>query len=398
MCTITFQPIPCNTFNIDRMILQRAYLGVLLFFIGLAHACYAQDTISTTLYPDSTFLGKTQKTYNKMYYFFYGRFILKGNKKHADTNYIRSYPEYMVLTAELGYPYLSHSITSPEAEETIDYIGNISSTLGFRFGYKNISFGYRFKLKSSLDDADDLASTSYNSFNLKFQNNKLNHTFLISRLQGLTDVSADNNAVGKERYYRREDIVLTSLSYTLIGNLSWKKYSYLAPRTYSQRQIKSRVGFLWKAGFVVNSFAGDSALVNPLQQRYFRSFRDVKEFSGIALQVSPGVGGNLVFAKRFYMSALLFLGADYYHYAYKRMDDEDDYRSSSVQLSIDGEASIGYQAERFFTGFHLEWKSLNAKINDASLLWYNAYIGIKAGYRINAPSLVKKSYQVVFPY
>jgi hypothetical protein len=217
-------------------------------------------------------------------------------------------------------------------------------------------------------------------------------------LQGLTDVSSDNDALGKEGYHRREDIVLMNMSYTLIGNLSWKKYSYLAPRTYSQRQIKSRLGFLWKAGIVLNSFAGDSALVNPVQQIYYRNFSDVKQFSGIALQLSPGVGGNLVFAKRFYMSALLFAGGDYYHYSYERVDDEEVYRSSSLQLSIDGEASIGYQTERFFTGFHLEWRSLNAKINDASLLWYNAYIGIKAGYRINAPSLLKKSYKVVFPY
>ncbi len=380
------------------MTIKNFYIAVFLFFIGLMNTCSAQDTTLTTLYPDSTFLGKTQKTYNKLYYFFYGRFVLNGNKKHADTNYIRSYPEYMVLTTELGYPYLSHAISSEEEQEHIDYIGNISSTLGFRFGYKNISFGYRFKLKSSLDNADYLAPTTYNSFNLKFQNNKLNHTISISRLQGLTDISSDNNALGKEGYYRREDIVLMNLSYMLIGNLSWRKYSYLAPRTYSQRQMKSKVGFLWKAGIVLNSFAGDSALVNPVQQVYFTSFRDVKAFSGIALQLSPGVGGNLVFAKRFYMSTLLFLGGDYYHYGYKRVADEALYRSSSLQLSIDGEASIGYQTERFFSGFHLEWKSLNAKINDASLLWYNAYVGIKAGYRFNAPSVLKKSYKVVFPY
>lgn len=375
-----------------------------IFILLLCSEVRAQDTTSTgkdnqVARADSsrTFIQKTQRFYNRQFYRFYGRFV--SNKINYDTNYIRKYNEYIVTSVGIDYPYLTYNITPDGNGASTDYKANLSNVVGIKFGYKNIGFGFSHKLKSTLENSEHLTSTSYSAFNFKIQTNRFNHVFFISSTKGLTDVSSDQNKqLGKDGYIKRDDIIIYNLSYDFTWNLHWKKYSYVAPITFGQRQIKSMAGFLIKSGLVINEFKADSSIINPSQRSNYSGFKDINHFYGLALEIAPGVGGNFVISKRVYFSHLLFLGMDYYMYNYTHTGSSEAYRSSSVQLFFDVESSIGYQSERAFVGLHVEWKGFYNQILDASMLWYNAYIGLHAGYRIKAPKLLQKAYNVLFPY
>src|SRR5690606_19100906 len=49
-------------------------------------------------------------------------------------------------------------------------------------------------------------------------------------------------------HYIRADMNYKNIGVNGIYNFSWRKYSYNAPLTYVERQLKSRIGFLIKGG------------------------------------------------------------------------------------------------------------------------------------------------------
>lgn len=373
---------------------MKTYLFFVLFFLlQLHHNLAAQDTLSTDKNKDTTTaFERIQQKYNRLYYKYYGKYTQK-KKKTYDTTYIDKHDEYIAVSSDLTFPNITFYISPSEFVNRTTYAPKLSSVAGFRIAYKNVAGSYHFKAGNMSND-DRLQNTEYSSFNFKIQNNKFNHMIGFDYLKGLTDITTDQN----NGYIKRPDILLADISYELVCNLTWRKYSYIAPRTYTQHQLKSKVGFLLKGGLSANVQQGDSAIINPPQQIYYQSFTDINSVAGVTIKFAPGVGGNLVFAKRMYLSLVAFFGSSYYRYNYKREPNDNRYKSSSFAYILEGEASIGYQTERFFTGLHYEWKNVNSSVNDANLYWYNGFLGIQLGYRFKAPTLFKKAYNIIFPY
>ncbi|HSZ72868.1 MAG TPA: DUF4421 family protein [Cytophagaceae bacterium] len=323
-------------------------------------------------------------------------------KKHfqPDKHFIESYPNYLSLGVYTIAPTINYKI-NPEAKElsdknlNSDYRANISNILGLTFGYRGINVAVGFKVSSNDKKKVDYASSSYSSIAVRLRHPVYYLLFKYSKVKGLTDLNAANNTDSTIKYLKRGDIGVTDYQFEGIYNFSWRRYSYTAPLTFLQRQLRSHIGILLKAGLAYNEISADSGLVSARQRPYFQDFNDIEKISGFSIKAAPGIGGNLIFFKRMYLSMAFFIAYDLYLYKYKKFSDGSTASGQSFVVVFDGRASLGYQSERFYIGLRYEGDSRGASIVHTRVTTQYSYVGFEVGYRFKAPGLLKKGFDKV---
>jgi len=319
-----------------------------------------------------------------------------------DPKYIQSYPKYLTLGMFTIAPTVSMKLdtkdTSALGKNAVsDYKASISNILGFTFGYRGLNIAWGFNVASDNQRNKDLIASKYNTFSVKLKHPVIYLLFRYQKLQGLTDMNTKNNLDTLYRFLRREDIRLKEYSLEGIYNFSWRKYSYTAPLTFLQRQLKSRVGILAKTGFSYTELSADSGFVTSRQSPYFDQLNDVRKINGVSIKLAPGFGGNLVFFKRIYLSGAVFVAYDLFIYDYTKFSDGERKSGTSFVVVLDARASIGYQSERFYAGLRYEVDRKGIKFSKAQLTTEYSYIGLELGYRFNAPGFLKKAFDKVLP-
>ena len=326
----------------------------------------------------------------------------KKKKYQPDRNYIESYPSYLSLGIFTINPTINYKFNAELKEVkdknfNSDFRANISNILGLTFGYRGINIAFGFKVASKDQQNMQYAKSSYSSLVIRLRHPVYYLLFRYSSVKGLTDFNTANHnpADTTSKYLRRGDIGSTDYQFEGIYNFSWKKYSYTAPLTFLQRQIKSHVGILLKSGLSYSELSADSAIVSARQKPYYEELNDVRRLSGISIKVAPGVGGNLIFFKRMYLSTAFFIAYDLYLYKYTRFSDGSSKDGQSFVVVFDGRASLGYQSERFYIGLRYEGDSRGAKIDHVRITTQYSYVGFEVGYRFKAPGFLKKGYDKI---
>lgn len=327
----------------------------------------------------------------------------KKKRFQPDRKYIESYPSYLSIGVFTIAPTINLKLNSELKESSdkkvnSDFKANISNILGFTVGYRGINVAVGFKVGSKDQKNEEYAKSKYNNITVRLRHPVYYLLLRYSSVKGFTDLnSANHNPEDTlSKYLRRGDISSTDYQFEGIYNFSWRKYSYTAPLTFLQRQIKSHVGILLKSGLSYNELSADSAIVSVRQRPYYEQFSDVRKLSGLSIKAAIGFGGNLVFFKRMYLSAAVFIAYDLYLYKYTRFSDGSSKNGQSFVVVFDGRASLGYQSERFYIGLRYEGDSRGAKIDHVSLTTQYSYIGFEVGYRFKAPKFLKKGFDKVF--
>ncbi len=327
----------------------------------------------------------------------------KKKRYQPDKKYIESYPSYLSVGVFTIAPTINLKLSSELKESTNKNVtsgfkANISNILGFTVGYRGINVAVGFKVGSKDQKNEQYAKSRYNSIIVRLRHPVYYLLFRYSSVKGLTDLNSANHnpADTLSKYLRRGDISSTDYQFEGIYNFSWRKYSYTAPLTFLQRQVKSHVGILLKSGLSYNELSADSAIVSARQRPYYEEFSDVRRLTGLSIKAAVGFGGNLVFFKRMYLSATLFVAYDLYLYKYTRFSDGSSRNGQSFVVVFDGRASLGYQSERFYIGLRYEGDSRGAKIDHVRITTQYSYVGFEVGYRFKAPGFLKKGYDKVF--
>ena len=335
---------------------------------------------------------------------FYRKFMprLRVKRNPPDSLFIKSYPNYLSVAMHVLSPVIGLDINSRRARAT-DYDPsskfrtNISDIVGISASYRFVSVGFAFLLKSGLNTNKDYSPSRYRTATIKYNSAAYALQFKYLRIQGFTDVNQSNPIDPKLPYTQRPDMVNKEFQFEGLYNFSWKKYSYIAPLTFSQRQIKSHAGFLLKAGVYYNQLSGNSTIINPRQQPYYDNFSDVKVIRSLSIKIAPGIGGNLVFLKNVYLSIAAFTSFDLYYYKYLRLPDEKVDRKQAFVFVLDGKASLGYQSRRLYAGLRYEAERRAGVLQGMQMNAIYSYTGIELGYRFDTPRLIKKVYKKTMP-
>ncbi|MBC7486432.1 MAG: DUF4421 family protein [Cytophagaceae bacterium] len=334
---------------------------------------------------------------------FYKKFFpnLKIKKPAIDSTYIKRYPDYLTVGAHLILPdiYLdlqSKSSTQGSSGATSNWRTNIGNIMAFSASYRFITAGFAVVVSSYRKNNQEYAHSSYRTATIKYNGEAFYFQFKYIRTRGFTDVN-ESNSDSLSRYTKREDMLVKEYQFEGLYNFSWKKYSYYAPIDYTNRQLKTRIGFMVKAGVYYNELSADTNLLTVKQRVFFEEFDDIRKIRTTSFKLAPGVGMNLVFLKRFYAAVAFFTPYNLYVYNYFTKDDNRVHKGVSIAFVVDASACVGYQSERLYAGLRYQFDSKNVVFNKVDMVSLFGYVGIDVGYRFKAPKLIKKVYKATMP-
>ncbi|MDF2454153.1 MAG: hypothetical protein K0R51_146 [Cytophagaceae bacterium] len=334
---------------------------------------------------------------------FYKKYLpnLKIKRPDIDSSYIKTYPNYLTVGSRLIVPTIYMDLHSDNSRGNANHASsnfrtNVGNILAFSASYRFITAGFAVVVNSNRKDKEDYAPSSYRTATIKYNSAAYSLQFKYIRLRGFTDVN-QNNSDTLVRYTKREDILMKEYQFEGVYNFSWRKYSYYAPIDYTFRQLKTRIGFLMKAGVYYNQLAADSNLLTMKQRAFFNDFNDIRLIRTTSFKLAPGIGLNLIFLKRFYVSLAVFTPYNFYVYNYFTKDENLVHKGTSLAFVWDGNISLGYQSERFYAGIRYQADSKSVTFNTVILNSLFSYVGFDLGYRFVAPKIVKKVYKQTMP-
>jgi hypothetical protein len=365
---------------------------VVFSVLSLPHLVCAQEVVIKEKKREHVFLHP-RKFYKK--YFPH----LKIKSDPPDSAYIKVYPNYLsinafVLSPSIGVDIGPGNTSSNGALKLRTHIGDI---LGFSANYRFVGAGFAFLLNSGAPSHEGYTKSRYRTATIKYSSRAKSLQFKYVRFKGLTDIGPTagiNQSIG---YIKRPDMVNKEFKFEGLYNPRWRKYSYIAPLTFSQRQIKSSTGFLVQAGVYYSNLSSDSELVDPEKAQYYGDFRSIKVIKTLSIRLAPGLGSNLVFFKRYYLSVAAFPSYDLYFYKYLQNENDKVKGRQTFIFVLDGKASLGYHSERIYGGLRVEAERRNASLHTININTMYTYIGVEFGYRFNTPKVVKKVYRETMP-
>lgn len=335
---------------------------------------------------------------------FYRKYMpgFKIKRNPPDSVYIKTYPNFLSVGMHVLSPAIRLRVRpragGPEGfDPSSSFRTNISDVLGFSASYRFISAGFAFLLNTGMNMHSGYARSHYRTATIKYSSTARSFQFKYIRIRGFTDVHQAGSADGRERYVRRPDMVSKEFQFEGLHNFSWRRYSYIAPITFAQRQVKSHSGFLLKGGIYYNQISGDSALLSYRQRTYYNDFADAKVLRTLSLRIAPGFGCNIVFLKRLYFSLATFTSADLYFYKYLQNPDEKRAAHERFIFVLDSKAGLGYHSKRLYAGIRFDLEKRIGSLQDLAINNTYQYTGIELGYRFDAPGIVKKVYKKTMP-
>jgi hypothetical protein len=336
---------------------------------------------------------------------FYKKFMpgLKIKRNPPDTLYIRTYPNYLSVGTHVLSPAIAVNLqprksASHGVDASSKFRTNVSDIMGFNASYRFVSFGFAFLLRSGMNMHTDYAPSRYRTATIKFSGAASTFQFKYIRMQGFTDINQPDHRDPAPSYRQRPDMLSKEYQFEILRNFHWKKYSYIAPLTFAQRQIKSHAGFLLKAGVYYDQLSGDSTLINKRQMASYDGLDNIKVLRSLSVRLAPGVGTNLVLRRRVYLSLVGFTSYDLYLYKYLADTDESGVEGKQTfAWVLDGKASLGYHTRRLYAGVRFQAEHRIGTQYNLNFSKTYMYTGIELGYRFDAPKFVKKFYKKTMP-
>jgi hypothetical protein len=331
---------------------------------------------------------------------FYKKYLphLKIKNEPPDSSYIKIYRNYLSVSTYILSPAIGMDIGpgNTHVNGALKFRTSIGDIVGFSANYRFVGAGFAFVLNSGAP-SEAYVTTRYRTATIKYNGKAHALQFKYLRFKGLTDIAHPVGADPLIGYIKRPDIVNKEFHFEGLYNPRWKKYSYVAPLTFSQRQVKSSAGFLLQTGVYYNQLASESTLVDPSKAVYYKDFNDIKVIRTLSIRVAPGLGSNLVFLKRYYLSVVAFPAYDLYFYKFLRHQDEKVKGRQTFVFVMEGKASLGYHSERIYGGLRVEAEKRSAALHMIDMNSMYTYLGVEFGYRFNPPRVVKKVYRETMP-
>jgi hypothetical protein len=327
---------------------------------------------------------------------------INDDNKHPgskDSLYIRDYSELLMFGIYTSAPTLEKKITPVDTKMgkySSDFRGNLTGTLGFSIGYKVLGFSYGFKIPVDPTSIDSLGKSSYSTLGLKVRKKAFTLSLDYRKYQGFYDSYTTNfntSLPDSTPFYIRPDMAVKSYSATGLWNFSWKKYSFSAPITYCDRQVKTRCGFLLKADISYLGLSSDSSFISATQQVAFSDFGRVKTVDAVVYKTGPGFGMNLVFFKRMYFAMNLFVMHNNLIYRYTNETNNQSAWRYDTNYFLDGGAGIGYSSKHFYVGLRASGENNVIRLQGAKVQTTFGVVCFDLGFRLKAPGVLRKSWE-----
>jgi hypothetical protein len=321
------------------------------------------------------------------------KYTSRKTKRRVDTNYVKSYKDYLTIGIFIAAPINILTITPKDSTiRPTTYKTNLASIIGFNIGYKSVFAALGFRAPIEADKSSKYGKTYFKAFTIGTEKTSFTIRFDYRKTNGFynSDSLVYQPSTHTYTYLKRGDVNTKQYMLSGLYNFSWKKYSYLSSFTFAEHQLKTRVGFLLKSSFSLNTLKSDSSLINLTNTVAVSD--GIQQLNYTSFVVGPGMGLNVVIAKRIYFSMMLFLSYDFV--SYKFIDNNNNILSKNTSITVffEEKIALGYHSKRFYAGLKFTADQIQVQTLDYKVGNLFGALTLDVGYRFNAPSILKKVY------
>lgn len=297
---------------------------------------------------------------------------LRRYRNTQDTNYVRKYPDRLIITLSQSYRqydvrFSQDNITDTAGISNHQYIADANVTTGLAVDFDKISFSFGIKSAPPTPAAvKKKGNTDYSTFSISFNAYRFRVETSYRKYQGFYDVKSPNYLPGyvdSMPYFNPPAMGVRSLRAKSLFIFNKRRFSYNASFSNTFRQVKSAGSWLAVGNLYSYRFTADNAFF-PLQTRYFYDewgFMDKFYVSG--LSIGPGATYNLVLFKRFYVNMTLTTGFDMQRQQFHTNLFDQKLVRWRPGFASDFRAALGFNGRNFFMSatFKIDYNLYNAQ-------------------------------------
>ncbi|HSY61639.1 MAG TPA: DUF4421 domain-containing protein [Cytophaga sp.] len=320
-------------------------------------------------------------------------YTLRKQKRHVDTNYVKSYKNYLTIGIFIAAPINILTITPKDSTiSPSTYKTNLASIIGFSAAYKSIYAGFGFRTPVEADKSSKYGKTYFKAFTIGTEKTRFAIRFDYRKTTGFynSDSLIYQPSSNTYTYLKRGDVNTKQYMLSGLYNFSWKKYSYLSSFSFAEHQLKTRVGFIIKSSFSSNQLRSDSSLIDLTNTATISD--GIQQLNYTSFVVGPGMGLNVVIAKRVYFSMMLFLSYDFVSYKFIDNNNNILYTNTSITAFFEEKLALGYHSKRFYAGLKFTADQIQVQTLDYKVENLFGALTLDVGYRFNAPGILRKVY------
>lgn len=279
-------------------------------------------------------------------------FAIQEPKSFYDTNYVKSYSK----TFTLGMPIVSKSLRINLQEKTsgnyLDYFPTATYSSGIFINTSLVGFYVMPGFMSIREGSKRKGSSNYNDyqFNIYAKRFFFDISFQVYKGFYLNNSYDYDPYKNQENYYQRSDLSALSGGFNIYYVFNNKKFSYRAPFSFTQSQIKSAGSFIIGTYFSDFSFTADSSVVDDRIQYLFPAFPSLKSGNSFSAGISLGYAYTFVLKKKWYITTTAIPGFGVNYNSVEREDSSVVSGGNNNSLKFKFTFGFGYTSSKWFYG------------------------------------------------
>ena len=323
---------------------MRTKLAVSLFLIGFSLCSIAQnDSITKTPKKGNAIIRFHRKLIE---------FAIKEPKIFYDTNYVKRYSKVFTI----GLPIVSKSLRINLQERvsgnTLNYYPTATYSSGIFINTSLFGFYIMPGFMSIQQSGKKRGSSDFNDYQFNVYQKRFffDINFQLYRGFYLNNTYSYNEFKNQPVYYQRADLYATSGGFNVYYIFNNKQFSYRAPFSFTQSQIKSAGSFIIGTYLSDFSFWADSSVVDERIQHLFPSFPSLKRGDSFSTGLSFGYAYTFVFKKKFYITTTAIPGLGINYNSVQREDLKFASGGNNTSLKLKFTFGFGYTSSKWFYG------------------------------------------------
>jgi hypothetical protein len=296
------------------------------------------------------------------------------------STYIKGFPDDFFIWPVVTQRSLDFEIKDrPDKDKSLSYRSNKPTALGFGVYLFEIGVELSFAIPVAEKEKQIYGESEASDLQLNIFTKKWGLESYYRKYQGFYLADPDVPVPPGTPFPQRLDVTTRNIG--VIGNYVFnnRKFSFRSSYNYSERQLRSSGSFLLFGS--INGFRvrGDSAIIGEAYRGDFGNNVAIQEIKSTSLGIAPGYAYSFI-RKGFFINATLGIGPAHNWLAQTNEDGETKHDIEFTAFFA-ARAALGYNGDRFFTGFSFISQAQSARFETVQLTNKTASYKLVVGFR-----------------
>lgn len=277
--------------------------------------------------------------------------IIRNPKPFCDTNYVRTFNKVFTIGIPVSSKHLRIVFTDKASGNQLQYYPSTVYSPGIfintsLFGFSITPSFLGIHQNTAKTGNSDFHDYQFNIYTRRFvwdMSLQIYSGFYLNNTQAYPAYDYLNS------YYKRADLLGISNNFNIYYIFNNRRFSYRAPFSFTQSQIKSAGSFLIGTYISDFLFTADSSVIGGSLQNEFRAFPSLKKGNSFSTGLSFGYAYTFVH-KRFYISSAFVPGLGINRIDLERGDLSVFSGGQDVSVKLKFTFGIGYTSAKWFFG------------------------------------------------